>query len=202
MCSRFELNSNAAELARQFSLPEPPMLPNLGEFRPTDRVLVIDPGHTTALRAWGIPAPWDGKPIFNARAETLTEKPTFRPYLEGRCVVPASAYFEWKKDGKQRTKMRIARRDDADACLCFAALGDADHTTIVTCPAAPAIAEVHGRMPVLLEAEQISQWLDLSRPLSDVADLLAPREPGGLTATPAEDEPRPKTDQRQPDLFA
>jgi len=162
MCSRFELNSNAAELARQFSLPEPPVLANLGEFRPTDRVLVIDPDRSTALRAWGIPAPWDGKP---------------------------------------RTKMRIARGDDPDTYLCFAGLGDAEHTTIVTCPAAPVIADVHGRMPVLLESDQIPLWLDTSRSLQDLAGLLQPRAPGGLRATPAEPERQSSASPGQPDLF-
>ncbi len=202
MCSRYELNSNAADLMRQLDLPEPPPMPNAGELRPTDRVLAVDTARNASLRAWGIPAPWDGKPIFNARSETLREKPTFSPYLKNRFVLPASAYFEWRKDGAKKTKMRIRPSEDASVPFCFAALGDAAHVTIVTCTATASIADIHARMPVLLDGDGIARWLDPHLDLNDVAALLRPLDLGNLTAAPAETETAPRRPPDQPDLFA
>ena len=70
-----------------------------------------DAGPVGRLLGWGLGVDWTAKPLINARAETLAEKRTFRPLLERRCLVPATAYFEWRKDGKARHKNRIRPED-------------------------------------------------------------------------------------------
>lgn len=177
MCSRYELNASPRQLARQFGLSAEPAPPNQVEIRPTDQGFLITPERVGELRSWGIPVPWDGKPIFNARAETLSEKPTFRPFLGNRCIVPATAFPEWRKDGKRRFKYRISiRRDEADqpAIMAFAGLFDGSCYTVITCAAAPRMAAVHNRMPVILSPDATSTWLDSDCEYPDAASVLAP----------------------------
>ncbi len=189
MCSRYELTAKPRELARRFGLVTAPALPNMVEFRPTDQALVIQPAGIGVLMAWGLRPKWSAKPLINARAETLTEKHTFRPLLESRCVVPASAYFEWRKsdDGK-KLKNRIAADDDI---IGFAGLHDGTAFAIVTCRPAPTIAHIHGRMPVILSAEGESKWLDPTLPFVNVATALAPYDAASLVAI--EETPPPPT---------
>ena len=107
MCARFELSAPPGDLAHRFGLRIFPDFPPAPDLRPTNRVPVVE-SEGARLLSWGLPAPWDGKPLINARSETLTQKVTFKPLLEHRCLVPATAYFEWRRDGRLRIKNRIA----------------------------------------------------------------------------------------------
>jgi putative SOS response-associated peptidase YedK len=174
MCSRFELNAQPRELARRFGLKSPPPAPNAPEFRPTNQALVIDGGGGPVgrLLAWGLVVTWDKKPLINARAETLAEKRIFRPLLGSRCLVPATAWFEWRKLGRAKLKNRIAAA--AGDIFAFAGLTDGERFTIVTCGAAAAVAHVHHRMPVVLDAEAEAAWTDGDIPFAAVKGLLKP----------------------------
>ena len=193
MCSRYEIIAKPRDLVDRFDLPEMPEIPSEGEVRPTDRALVITAGRAAAMLTWGLASSWDGKPLINARAETLTEKQTFRPLLESRCLVPATAYFEWRRDGRAKLKNRIAPAGAEP--FAFAGLTDGTRFTIVTCAPAPAVAAIHHRMPVILDAANETRWLDAAQPFSAVRDCLIPYA-SPLNA--AEDRPT----VTQPDLFA
>lgn len=173
MCSRYEMDAEPEQVARRFGLELalPPLAPG-SEVRPTDRALVIAGGRQPLVLGWGLPASWDGKPLINARAETLEERKTFRPLLAKRCLVPASAYFEWRRQDGRKLKNRIAPGDSR--LWAFAGLTDGTFFTIITCPPAPAIAHVHGRMPVILERRAENAWIDASKPFAQVAPLLVP----------------------------
>ena len=201
MCSRFELNSTPREVAEAFDLSFPPALPNQSEARPTDRILTLTVRDKAELRQWGIPAPWDGSPIFNARSETVREKPTFRDYLGGRCLIPVSAWFEWRKDGKARIKTRIAPTDDGHIPFAFAGLCNAEFATILTASAIPSLSEIHGRMPIVLSPDDARRWLRHEGALDGLADLLKPRDFGKLSGTPVEKPLIDNNDARQGDLF-
>jgi len=191
MCSRYELNSPRKEIAARFDLEEEPDYSPQAALRPTDLAPVITSLGMASMIAWGIPAPWDGKPLINARGETLREKKTFQPLLEKRCLVPASAYFEWRNDGRRKHKNRISPDEDLFA---FAGLTDGTHFTIVTCAPAEQIAHIHGRMPVILNRATERQWLDHSLPFDAVAPLLKPFE----ASIEADEE---VIVEPQPDLF-
>lgn len=165
MCARFELKAPAQMIAEIF--PDDPLPPDavLGEYRPTNRVPTHGAGAGWRMLDWGIPAPWDGKPIINARAETVAEKPTFRPYLEGRLVVPATAYFEWRKSDHGKLKNRIGR--PGFSLFLLAAIGDGKRFAILTCQPAPAIAHIHNRMPVMLGGAGMKAWLS-GAPMTDI----------------------------------
>jgi putative SOS response-associated peptidase YedK len=123
----------------------------------------------------------------------LDEKPTFRPLLEKRCVVPASAYFEWRtaEDGKKR-KNRIWT--ESAAAFAMAGLTDGERFTVVTCAPSPDVAHIHDRMPVILGPSTIDTWLS-DAPFADVRGALTPYA-GKLIAE--EETPPPPA---QPDLF-
>ncbi|MBT4890151.1 MAG: SOS response-associated peptidase, partial [Rhodospirillales bacterium] len=88
MCGRFELDAKAEVFKKRYKLKRPPAMPNTPEVRPTDLSVVVNGKREAVLLGWGFPSEWDGKPLFNARAETLADKPSVCPYLEQRCIVP------------------------------------------------------------------------------------------------------------------
>jgi len=193
MCSRFELSSSPRDLARRFSLDDLPSAFTTGEIRPTNGALIVN-FSGAATKNWGLSVDWDKKPIINARAETLDRKPTFQPLLENRCLVPATAYFEWRRDGTARFKNRIAAGDGA--LFCFAGLTDGERFTVITRAPLPSVAHIHNRMPVILPAAIQAEWIEPAAGFGDVAHLLGNDMDVSLIA--GEDTPPPP---RQGDLF-
>ncbi|CCQ74406.1 SOS response-associated peptidase [Magnetospira sp. QH-2] len=187
MCSRFNNGGSPQELQQRFGdwdWPDP--LPN-GDQRPTDSVLTLDIQEGARLLAWGIPSPFDGKPLINARSETLEIKQTFRPLLQRRVLVPASFYYEWRKDGKRSLKNRIGRPDGA--YMALAGLTDGRFLTIVTCAPSPSIAHIHGRMPVILDESLERDWMNNQIGFGTIQPALAPAPDHLLSAV--EDQPPP-----------
>lgn len=172
MCSNFELNAVPRDVMNAFGLDEAPPMPNEEQLRPTDLSLIIGIGKTAMMQPWGFAVDWSKQPMINARSETLTEKATFRGVLENRCIVPASAYFEWRKteDGK-----KLKNRISVPGVQVFgmAGLTDGERFTIVTCAPAPSIAHIHNRMPVVLTTETAARWIG-GAAFADVANVLVP----------------------------
>lgn len=193
MCSRFELKAGPDDLARRFGLKTSPPVPNPLELRPTDLALAIT-ADGPRLLTWGLSVDWDPKPLINARAETLGQKKTFRPFLESRCLIPAGAYFEWRKDGAARHKNRISLAPDS--LFAFAGLTDGERFTIITCAPAPSIAGIHNRMPVILERRAEARWINPKMSFEAVSGDLVPYRKTPIEAE--EDAPPPV---RQGNLF-
>jgi putative SOS response-associated peptidase YedK len=141
-----------------------------------------------ALMRWGLVPHWTKdlnaaqKPI-NARAETLLEKPMFAPLMNyGRCLVPASGFYEWKKEGKRKIPFYFHLPEDP--LFAFAGLYDTWKSpegtllatyTIITCEPNNLLSDVHNRMPVILTRENEERWLS-GNPLTedDLHGLLKP----------------------------
>ena len=176
-----------------YHLPDAPTLQNQPEIRPTDVGVLVQKDRSTAMQPWGFQVDWTKQPMINARAETLTEKPTFRPWLQSRCIVPASAYFEWRTDnlGKKR-KNRIWLPDTS--VMAMAGLTDGEQFTVVTCTPSRAIEHIHSRMPVVLAANDIDRWLS-DDPFDQVVSVLKPYD--GIITFDEEKQPPPA----QQDLF-
>lgn len=194
MCSRYELNSPSREIMRAFNLPEDPTLPNPPEIRPTDVAVIAQKGRQTVAQPWGFNVDWTKQPMINARSETLSEKPTFKPWLNSRCIVPATAYFEWRTDEagrKRKNRVWLAN----DTVFGMAGLTNGEQFTIVTCTPSPLIAHIHSRMPVVLTDNDVDAWLS-DAPFEDVAHTL---QPYGGSITFDEEKPPPPAQQ---DLFA
>ena len=99
-----------------------------------------------------------GKTIINARAETVTEKPMFRAnILAQRCVIPASAYYEWDT-GRHKYCFRIPGQplylagiyDVQDGINCFVVLTTAPNESV---------RDIHNRMPLILQRADIRPWM-------------------------------------------
>ncbi|MDQ3749902.1 MAG: SOS response-associated peptidase [Acidobacteriota bacterium] len=124
---------------------------------------------------WGLVPSWAkdsemGNRMINARAETLTEKPSFREaFRKRRCLIPTSGFYEWKKTGsgaKQPFYFYLKEKD----IFGFAGLweewldkesGELLETfTIITTEANDVLKPVHDRMPVIIKAENYDEWLD------------------------------------------
>jgi putative SOS response-associated peptidase YedK len=124
---------------------------------------------------WGIIPSWWSKPLkeiklatFNARVETIREKPMFRrAFQRTRCLIPASGYYEWHDTPEGKQPYYFTRRDGAP--ITIAGLWDEWRDrqageTIRSCAmiiteANEFVGELHDRMPVILEPEQFEAWL-------------------------------------------
>jgi putative SOS response-associated peptidase YedK len=178
MCARYELLTNLDSIIAGIALHVPPIDEQArqpraferGEIRPTNLAPVVLQDRTLAWLPWGLVVDWQNQPVINARAETLDSKPTFRPLLNQRCLVPASAYFEWRAVGKDKIKTRIRAENTV---LAFAGLIGDGRFTIITCAPAAVIAHIHDRMPVILDRAAQEAWL-ADGPYTEVKAMLAP----------------------------
>ena len=178
MCGRFTQQRPASELAEIFSAE--PLVDDPGpryNVAPTDDALVVvqreERRAVTAYR-WGLIPHWAenakvGSRMFNARAETLTSSPAFRDALRRkRCLVPVDAFYEWRREGAVRQPYTIARADGRPLVLAGLWSGWRDPATetvrrtftIVTTRPNDTIAELHDRMPVILDDAAWPIWLD------------------------------------------
>ena len=140
--------------------------------RQTDAKRVVD------AMTWGLVPGWSkdktrAASMINARSETLSEKPSFRNLLSKyRCVIPIQGFYEWQvlpsDGGKPRKQAHYISRLDNDV-MTLAGLWTTwkqpDNTllqtcTIITTEANNKLAEVHHRMPVILERDAVEIWLD------------------------------------------
>jgi putative SOS response-associated peptidase YedK len=139
--------------------------------------IVADNGKRELIRArWGLVPNWWSKPLkelklatFNARAETIAEKPMFRSaFKRKRCLIPVSGYYEWQDTPGGKQPWYFTAQNGSPA-LTVAGLWDEwtdketgkplkSCTMIITEPN-EFVAEVHDRMPVLLGEGQFDQWL-------------------------------------------
>ena len=123
---------------------------------------------------WGLVPSWWSKPLkemrmatFNARAETVAEKPMFRDaFKKRRCLIPASGYYEWQDTPSGKQPYYFTRRDGQVMTIAGLWSNWKDKTTgedlksctmVITEPN-KFVADVHDRMPVILEARDFEQW--------------------------------------------
>lgn len=197
MCGRFAMNDAVNAMITDFVLatgrdPDEWMSSWVPSYniRPTDSVPILletlldksDPAGPTTRRAelaqWWL-APSSARslrgsaPMFNARSETVTERPAFRgPVKRQRAIIPAAGYFETMPVEGKKIPQFIERPGDL---LYFAGLyswwadpavpsGDPARwhltTTILTREAVGDVARVHDRTPVTLPRELIDTWID------------------------------------------
>jgi putative SOS response-associated peptidase YedK len=136
-----------------------------GEVRPTDHApVILNEGDGVSFEnlRWGFKR-WDGNGvIINARSESINAKSVFSRHLDtGRCVVPAGEYFEWEKLPQGKRKYYI--KDSEGHILFMAGLyrntAQGREFVIITKDACGEAASIHDRMPVILRANQVEDWL-------------------------------------------
>ena len=180
MCGRFTLTATINEIMDRFDiqsfLNEELYAPSYN-IAPSQQVLaVINDGSSNRMGflKWGLVPPWANDPsignkMINARAETITEKPSFRhAFQKKRCLVIADSFYEWKRQSDQtKTPMRIKLR--SNELFAMAGLWEGykakDGKTLYSCSVITTgpnelMKEIHDRMPVILNREDEPVWLN------------------------------------------
>lgn len=205
MCGRFYIpEEDFDDFAGLVSKIEKELLKKAGEIFPGDYAPVITPNKspqdsnpdnqdnpgTSAVHAikWGFPVQ-KGRPVINARSETVKEKPLFKlPYVKRRCLVPARGFFEWKdaENSKKRIKHYIILVDSSIMYLAglYWFFKDKDgiqkpYFTILTTHANEDIINLHDRMPVIIKDTNKDIWLN-EKNIEIVDTLLKPLDQGEL----------------------
>lgn len=183
MCGRFTRQYTWAELHALYMLSvgfenERSNLQPRYNICPTttiDAVVERDGKRAVESMRWGLVPSWWKKTLkelpatFNARAETVAEKPMFRAaFKRNRCIIPASGYYEWTMtaDGKKQPHY-FTRRDGE--IISIAGLWEEWNNpetgqplrscTMIIGAANNFVSPLHDRMPIILEREQFASWL-------------------------------------------
>jgi putative SOS response-associated peptidase YedK len=174
---RFEISNRLDALVPRYNIAPGQMVP----------VIIAQGLRRIALMRWGLIPHWakdeeTAYKMINARVETLTQRPAFRGLLSHhRCLVPASGFYEWQGEGRDKTPYYIYPEDRR--YIAFAGLYDVwinahgeelSTFTIITTEANDFMARLHNRMPVIIGRELEDAWLDpeLTK-AQDVLDVLS-----------------------------
>ena len=199
MCGRYTLTDpDPRRLRMRFDLPEETEFNERPRFNiaPTSEVLAVrevnEESSAKGIREagslrWGlIPAFADpddfDRLLINARSETVASKPFFADaFRTGRCLIVADGFYEWKKTGTGKKPFFFSlpgRELFAFAGISAAASradGELVHScSLLTCEPSEVVAEVHKRMPVILEPDAEEIWLHPDTPEADLLDLFRP----------------------------
>jgi len=201
MCGRYALDHHEDDLASLFEVETFP-LEERYNIAPSQYVPVVrarpDGSRELDSMRWGLIPHWVKEPkefkanLFNARAESAADKPSFRDAMrKGRCLLPASGFYEWKQEGPRKQPYFIRRTDGAPLALAglYAHWGRGEGAllscTILTTDANGDVAALHDRMPLILERTDWSRWLDPGEvEPRNVLDLLAVPAEGRLESWP------------------
>ena len=121
-------------------------------------------GNTLENLKWGIVPSWskkkDFKPLINARLETIDEKISFKKHIKlHRCIAVADGFYEWKRDGKDKTPFYFFRNDKK--MIFIAGIFEDNQFCLITEQADKYINEIHHRQPVILFEKDINNYLNL-----------------------------------------
>ncbi|MGD0741776.1 MAG: SOS response-associated peptidase [Acidimicrobiales bacterium] len=212
MCGRYVLATPIDELASFFEArPAPGLDSGWGanyNIAPTRTVVCLSPGpdggRSLDLYRWGLIPSWAkeqtvGNRLFNARAETVAVKPSFRAAFHSRrLAVLSDGFYEWRRGpGSRRQPYFLSRADGSP--MAFAGLWESwrdpraqgDEAgwirtcTIITTEANPEVAPIHDRMPVLLEHDVLGAWLDPAVAERDELEAMLHPSPAGTLAVRA-----------------
>ncbi len=200
MCGRYVILSPPEELRAYFNYNEQPNFPPRYNIAPTQPIPIIriNAGVTEfALVRWGLVPSWQkefpsSKPLINARAETLLEKPSFKKAaMRRRCLMPVNGFYEWQRTKDTTPKPYFIKRKDGGL---FVLAGIWEHwqdangnelesAAIITTQANQTLKPIHHRMPVILDKTAQAHWLDTTEfSATEVCQDLKPADDDLLTA--------------------
>lgn len=180
---RFEapLSETYKDIAKQFASPSFNIAPS------TYRPVIINKENKNILTfmKWGLVPVWAkdekiGYKMINARAESIAQKPSFkRPLQKQRCVIPATGFYEWKKEGKNKQPFYFKLK--SQQLFGFAGLydiwtneqGKDIYTyTIITVKPNELVKPIHDRMPAILNKSDEKEWLNYEKGMVNKLTLL------------------------------
>lgn len=183
MCGRYVAADDPHYLAQLFEATETDIavLPPNYNVAPTQQVYVVDElSGQRQLRIvnWGLVPKWakdssGAARLINARSDTVAQKPSFRQaFAATRCLIPVTGWYEWQTVGvdEKAPKQPFYIHGANTPTLAIAGLLEAwkqpetgqwlRTSSIITTDASSDIAQVHIRMPVLLEKSEWATWLN------------------------------------------
>ena len=194
MCGRAYSTVTEVELRDRYERKKPVKIPTFKpnyNISPTQNVLVLR-DKTGApyfdLLRWGLIPFWAhdikiGYKMINARAETISEKPSFREaFKKRRCIIPLSGFIEWKREAGSKRPFAIHLKDEP--IMSVAGIWESwqpedakeklETFSIITTAANTFMEKIHDRMPVILGRDQEEFWLDKDSAPDDLQQLLKP----------------------------
>jgi putative SOS response-associated peptidase YedK len=176
MCGRLILADPADVVAQLLGIVEmPPEWPTRYNLAPTELVPIVrEPGRLELFR-WGLKLDNPRAGGFNARMESMRLYDTTK-----RCLVVASSFYEWRRSGASK-QPHLVKRTDGQPVVFAGIYDDTGGVAIVTCPASGIIADLHDRMPVVLERPLFDTYLD---PETDIGPIFAAASASALTMYP------------------
>jgi len=202
MCGRYAITTSPQALRSYFGYHEQPNFPPRYNIAPTQPIPIVRMNagmREFALVRWGLVPSWvkeinRSKPLINARAETLLEKPSFkRAAMRRRCLLPIDGFYEWQRCKGDAPKPYFIKQKDGSL---FAMAGIWEHwqggdgseiesAAIITTGANQTLAPIHHRMPVILDKVAQEQWLNVEEfSATDVYQHLKPADNTLLTSHP------------------
>ena len=187
MCGRYILMFDSYELEEEFRIK-----PVAVDWQPSENVSPGDDipvitdvtNRELKIMRWVLVPSWAKDPVIgfktiNARAETIAVKPSFRnAFTRRRCLIPASGFNEWQDTGARKQPYKFTLKDQK--LFAFAGLWerwqDRNGIELTTCAIITTmpnrvVADIHGRMPVILEREHRWSWI-VNRPLLELQAML------------------------------
>ena len=166
MCGRFYIDDESSieikKILDQIDRKYQNKKKTTGEIFPTNEVPILASFKDKVepeLSIWGFPNYNNKGVLINARAETALEKKTFREgVISRRCVIPSSGFFEWN-----RSKQKYYFQKQEEGILYMAGIynfyKDECRFVILTTAANVSMKDIHHRMPIVLEKEEVEKWI-------------------------------------------
>ncbi len=205
MCGRFITTGTWAQYRRYLNILPPEVdkrngpQPNYNVAPTSELEIITNREGERIIRPvrWGLIPHWakDSKTraMINARGESVAEKPFFRTaFTHGRCLIPATGYYEWHSQDKIKQPYLIHLPGDPPTFEPFAFAGimgrnknlDTVTFAIITLAADENVAELHNRMPVIFKGKALTAWMNTQTSNEDALDLLRENRGGNLLYHP------------------
>lgn len=175
MCGRFSLMARADELTEELKLVDiPPFFESKDQIPPGTGIAIMTDARDRKLDFyyWGLIPSWAkdvtiGRKTFNARSETILERPAFRnSFKRRRALIPATSYYEWRTINGAKEPFRFSVADEK--IFTFAGIWDywmdangneVYSASILTTTPNAAVAPYHTRMPVIISRKDRERWM-------------------------------------------
>lgn len=165
MCGRFYIDDETAREIEKIARRIDSKMAKTGDVHPSEPALILRADHDSTVSEvlrWGYESGRKNTLVFNARTETVRERPMFRYDFETRrCLIPACKFYEWKDTGaKKKEKYEFFAPEEV---LYLAGIyhkdPEGDRFTILTREAEGCMVGIHSRMPLILRWEDMENWL-------------------------------------------
>ncbi len=178
MCGLYSFRRAPEETRSLFNYIEQPDFPPRPYVTPGSPIAIVRSDSSGqrhfALVRWGLIPSWvkevSGKPLINARGETILVKPSFKNAMKRRrCLIPTDGFYEWEGDiPGQKRPYHIHRPDNG--LFAFAGVwehwmgadgSEMESAAIVTTDPNLEISRIHDRSPVVIHPQDFEKWLDV-----------------------------------------